>query len=77
MRVDCTDKNTSLAFDNMSNRAIGGTSDWTKYEIVLDVSKEAIGIAYGFLISGTGNAWFSDLKLEVVGNDVPTTDMQK
>lgn len=40
MRVDGTDKNTSLAFDNMANRAIGGTSDWTKYEIVLDVPRK-------------------------------------
>lgn len=77
MRVDGTDKNKSLAFDNMSKRPITGTSDWTKHEIVLDVAPEAIGIAYGFLVNGTGNAWFSGFKLETVGNDVPTTDMNK
>lgn len=77
MRVDGTDKNKSLAFDNMSKRAITGTNDWTKYEIVLDVAPEAIGIAYGFLVHGTGNAWFSGFTLETVGNDVPTTDMNK
>ncbi len=77
MRVDGTDKNTSLAFDNMSNRAIAGKNDWTKYEIVLDAAPEAIGIAYGFLVNGTGNAWFSGFTLETVGNDVPTTDMNK
>ena len=77
MRVDGTDKNTSLAFDNMVNRAIAGTNDWTKYEIVLDVAPEAIGIAYGFLVNGTGNAWVSGFKLEEVGKDVPTTDMTK
>ena len=77
MRVDGTDKNKSLGFDNMSNRAIAGTNDWTKYEIVLDVAPEAIGIAYGFLVNGTGNAWFSGFTLETVGSDVPTTDMDK
>ncbi len=77
MRVDGTDKNISLAFDNMSNRAIAGTNDWTKYEIVLDVAPEAIGIAYGFLVDGTGNAWFSGFNIETVGSNIPTTDMTK
>ena len=77
MRVDGTDPNNSLAFDNMVNRAIAGTNDWTKYEIVLDVAPEAVGIAYGFLVSGTGNSWISGFKLEEVGKDVPTTDMTK
>jgi len=61
----------------MVNRAIAGTNDWTKYEIVLDVAPEAVGIAYGFLVSGTGSSWISGFKLEEVGKDVPTTDMTK
>jgi hypothetical protein len=77
MRVDGTNKNKSLAFDNMSKRAIAGTNDWTKYEIVLDVAPEAIGIAYGFLVHGIGSAWFSGFSIETVGSDVPTTDMTK
>ncbi|MBL7962160.1 hypothetical protein JNL27_18180, partial [bacterium] len=42
MRVDDKANPTqSLAFDNMGNRSIKGTTDWTKCEIVLDVSANA------------------------------------
>lgn len=75
MRVDGKDADKSLGFDNMSNRPIKGTKDWTKYEIVLDVPAESIGIAYGVLVRGTGNVWLSGLSFEVVGNDVPSTNM--
>jgi hypothetical protein len=37
MRVDGPAKGKSLAFDNMRDRPIQGTEDWTKHEIVLDV----------------------------------------
>jgi hypothetical protein len=72
MRVDGP-RSEALAFDNMQDRAIKGTSDWTKYEIVLDVSEQAQDIAFGLLLSGRGRAWMDDLKFEVVGTEVPTT----
>jgi len=75
MRVDGKNADKSLGFDNMSNRPIKGTNDWTKYEIVLDVPAESIGIAYGVLIRSTGNVWLSGLSFEVVGDDVPVTNM--
>ncbi len=77
MRVDGPDSVKALQFDNMTNRPIKGTTDWTKYEIVLDVPENSTGIAYGVLSGGNGEAWFDDLKFEVVGNDVPTTNMLK
>jgi hypothetical protein len=73
MRVDGSTPNEMLAFDNMYDRPIKGTTDWQKYEIVLDVDVSAAGIAYGVLINGTGTAWLSDLAFEVVGSDIPTT----
>ena len=36
MRVDGPGRH-SLAFDNMQNRGITGTTDWTPYNVVLDV----------------------------------------
>lgn len=67
LRVDNKEKfNTSLAFDNMSDRPINGTSDWTKCVIVLDVPKFAGKLAYGALLDGTGQIWFDDLKFEIV-----------
>jgi hypothetical protein len=66
-----------LAFDNMhdgnKDRSIKGTTDWTKYEIVLDVPTNATRIAFGALIDGTGQIWFDNLKFEVVDNSVETT----
>ena len=66
----------SLNFDNMSNRPIKGTTDWKKYEVVLDVPEESIAIAFGILLRGEGQVWIDDLQLEVVGQDMPTTGLR-
>jgi hypothetical protein len=63
-----------LGFDNMMPRAVKGTTGWKQYEVVLDVPKETINILFGTLLSGTGQVWVDDMKLEVVGNDVATTN---
>lgn len=62
-----------LSFDNMQKRAIKGTTDWTKYEVVLFVPVEATSISYGVLLDGTGQIWFKDVTLEVVEETVPET----
>lgn len=80
-RIDQKESNKSLGFDNMhdgkENRSIKGTTDWTEYSIVLDVPLEAINLAYGALLVGTGQIWFDDIKFEVVDNTVPTTGRGK
>jgi hypothetical protein len=77
MRVDGPDPDKSLQFDNMGNRPITGTNDWTKYEIVLDIPENSTGIGYGVLISGSGQVWLGNLSIDVVGDDVPSTNMDK
>jgi len=81
MRVDSASAGftnvKTLSFDNMTNRPIMGTTDWKKYEIVLDVPKNSRVIYYGPLLGGNGKLWFSCFKLDTVGNDVPTTDIKK
>ncbi len=72
MRVDGT-RGEALAFDNMQQRPIKATSDWTKYDIVLDVPAQAEQVACGLLLTGKGEAWMDDLKFEVVTKDIPTT----
>src|ERR1017187_9937896 len=54
LRVDQANSQVPLAFDNMQDRAIKGTYAWKKYEIVLDVPANASMIAFGALLSGTG-----------------------
>jgi hypothetical protein len=64
---------TALAFDNMNARPIKGTKDWARYEIVLDVAKEARSVCLGLLLRGTGEVWLSGVSFEVVSAVVPTT----
>jgi hypothetical protein len=75
MRVDQGEGATPqvLAFDNMSTRPIKGTADWTNYAVVLDVPDSATAIFFGVMVNGSGSVWISDLKVETVGMDVPTT----
>ena len=63
-----------LGYDNMSNRPITGTTDWQKYEVVLDVPETSTTIAFGILLRGAGRAWADDFRLESVGQEVPTTN---
>ncbi len=74
LRVDGAEGGKSLSFDNMQDRPITGTKDWTKCEIVLDVPMGATNIAYGSLLAGTGQIWFDGLKFEEVGPATRTTD---
>ena len=72
MRID-----PSIAFDNMESKGIVGTTDWTKYEIVLFVPKDATSISYGVLLDGTGQIWFKDIQLEIVDDAIPETGLTK
>jgi hypothetical protein len=62
-----------VAFDNMYNRAIKGTADWQRYEVILDVPKDATSISFGVLLTGGGEVWLNSTKFDVVGDDVPVT----
>lgn len=76
-RVDQVNSNDPLAFDNMQDRSIKGTTDWKKYELVLDVPQRASKLAYGALMRGTGQVWFTNIQFDIVDTSVPTTDMEK
>jgi len=73
LRVDQASPHKVLAFDNMQSRAVKGTTDWKKYEIVLDVPAQATNIAYGALLDKTGQIWFDNLNFEVVDATEPIT----
>ena len=72
MRIDYYNDKV-LSFDNMQNRAIEGTNDWTKYEVVLFVPQDATDFSYGVLLDGTGQIWFKDIQLEIVEDSVSET----
>jgi hypothetical protein len=78
MRIDGKDPATGhLGFDNMQDRGIKGTTAWQRYDVVLDVPENAAGIALGILLAGPGEVWLNNVKIEVVGNDVPVTGFPK
>ena len=60
----------SLAFDNMQQRQLKGTHDWTEYSITLPVHADARQLFFGVLMAGTGKVWADDLQLLVDGKPV-------
>ena len=75
LRIDGQERGQMLGFDNMQNRAVKGTNDWQETSVVLDVPTGASALAYGFFVSGGGKMWVNGQRIEVVGTDVPTTNM--
>lgn len=73
MRIDGPGQRP-IGFDNMQNRPIKGTTDWQKYDVVLDIPQESINVAFGTLLSGQGQVWLSDVQFNEVSLDVPTTN---
>jgi hypothetical protein len=60
----------AVAFDNMQDRKLRGTTAWTEYSISLPVHSEARKLFFGVLLSGTGKAWADDLQLLVDGKPI-------
>jgi len=76
MRID-GESNKRLGFDNMQDRAIKGTTDWNKYEIVLDVPVSSKTILFGVLLTGEGKVWFDNFELKEVDKSVQVTNRRK
>lgn len=56
-----------LAFDNMQDRGLTGTTDWKRYAIELPVAADAKNINFGAILTGDGTAWFDGLSVELDG----------
>jgi C-terminal processing protease CtpA/Prc len=59
-----------LQFDNMSQKNIRGTTEWTEYEINLPLAPNARKLHFGALATGNGKVWVDDLELLVDGKPV-------
>ena len=62
-----------LALDNMFDRPLRGTTEWTRASIVLDVAHEATHLLFGALLSGAGAVDITRPRFEEVGEAVPAT----
>jgi hypothetical protein len=71
MRIDS--EKGILGQDAMNDRALKGTTNWTKLEIVLDVPEGSAGVIFGLRLNGAGQVWMDDLRWETVESDVPIT----
>jgi C-terminal processing protease CtpA/Prc len=56
-----------VQFDNMADRGLAGTTDWTQYTIALPLDDRADTVALGALLVGEGTIWVDDLELLVDG----------
>ena len=64
---------TMVVLDNMSDRPITGTRDWSRYQIVLDVPEDAWSMSYGLNLEGPGVVFAKDFDFDIVGPEVATT----
>jgi hypothetical protein len=61
----------NLDMNNMADQGVTGTTDWTKYEISLDMQPEVTTqIVVGGLLAGKGKMWFDDLSISIDGKDI-------
>jgi C-terminal processing protease CtpA/Prc len=66
MRID-----PSVGFDNMADRGITGTTEWTRYEISLVLDpRRTTAIVFGGILSGRGKMWVDDLAVSIDGVDI-------
>jgi hypothetical protein len=62
-----------LLLDNMQNRAVHHTTDWTEASIVLDVPADAESLHFGMLLSGGGAIDLARPEFEEAAATVPVT----
>jgi len=75
LRVDAADG--ARALDNMNNRPLRGSTDWTEAASVLDVGEDAASVHFGVLLTGVGAVDLARPRFEAVGTDVPVTRMPR
>jgi len=70
------DTSSNQLLNGAINRPIHGTTDWSRIEIVSDIPTDTSKLMVGVQMKGSGRLWIDGAKIEVVGEDVPTTDDQ-
>lgn len=64
-----------LAFDNMQNRPVRGTTAFQWYSVVLDVPIEAARLTFGVFLHGPGAVFVRELVFQSVGASKVSTDL--
>lgn len=72
MRID-----PQIAFDNMNDRGITGTTDWKEYEVTLSLNpKKTDKIVVGGLLVGKGKMWLDNLQVSIDGKDLDNINLE-
>lgn len=71
MRVD--KDRQPVAFDNMNDKRLEGTTGWQSYQVILDVPDDATLVSLGVLLNGKGTVWINGMSFDVVPNTTSTT----
>jgi bifunctional DNase/RNase len=58
---------------NSRQHPIEGTSDWTRYELVIDAPPDAATIEFSCHLVGSGTLWLAGLRFETVEKGLPLT----
>lgn len=77
LRID--DKNAkSIAFDNMQDRGVKGTTGWKQYSIKLDYNSEEVrSLHIGGLLVGDGKAWFDHFEILIDNKPISNARLKK
>ena len=57
----------ALKVDDMADRGVRGTQDWTDASIKMQIPAEATYINFGAVVSGQGTAWFDKFEIWIDG----------
>lgn len=77
MRIDAQWRET-IAFDNMQDRGVKGTTDWKQYSVELDYdASKARTITFGGLLVGKGRMWLDNLSISIDGVDIDKAQLYK
>ncbi len=74
LRINPIKSCASPYFDNMKKRPIKGSTNWTEYEITLDVPENSNSMNFGVLLHGTGKVWLDNLSFEILENSTERFD---
>ena len=56
-----------IGFDNMQDRGLKDSHDWTEVSIRMSIDTSATLIEFGGLLTGQGTAWFDDFEIRIEG----------
>jgi hypothetical protein len=67
-----------LAFDNMQEHGVKGTTGWQEYSVELDYNADqAQHIILGAVLSGKGTLWLDDLQLFIDGKSIDAAPVKQ